>query len=219
MDNERKPRGYWTYDKCKELASTCKSRLEMKNKSRQAYDVSRKNKWLEDFFGDKTRNSRGYWNDYEICRTEAMKYSCVSDFVKGNCSAYYSARRNKWVRIFFPYKKGGLPSSYTYKTCKELALKCKSRTEFYKRYRQAWQISKDNLWLNDFTWFNKNNTYNAAKPIAQIDPNNGEIIKVFPSILDAERELKLSRIIRKIKKDNNTLVGGFRWEIFDCHND
>ena len=43
--------------------------------------------------------------------------------------------------------------------------------------------------------------------------------KVFPSILDAERELKLSRIIRKIKKDNNTLVGGFRWEIFDCHND
>ena len=43
--------------------------------------------------------------------------------------------------------------------------------------------------------------------------------KVFPSILDAERELILSRIIRKIKKDNNTLVGGFRWEIFDCHND
>lgn len=75
------------------------------------------------------------------------------------------------------------------------------------------------LWLNDFTWLNKNNTYNAAKPIAQIDPHNGEIIKVFPSILDAERELKLSRIIRKIKKDNNTLVGGFRWEIFDCHND
>ena len=45
MDNERKPRGYWTYDKCKELASTCNSRSEMKYKSKQAYEVSRKNKW------------------------------------------------------------------------------------------------------------------------------------------------------------------------------
>ena len=214
MVNKRKQRCYWNYDTCKELASTCNSRSDMKYKSKQAYEVSRKNKWLEDFFDDKTRNSPGYWNNYDICQIEAMKYSCISDFVKGNSSAYNSARRNQWLKIFFPQRKCGLLSKYTYKTCKELALKCKSRTEFYKMYRQAWQISKDNLWLNDFTWLNftKKNNSNAAKPIAQINPRDGKIIKVFPSVTEAKRELKLSDITHKLKKNHNSLIGGFRWE-------
>lgn len=106
MVNKRKQkRGYWNYDTCKELASTCNSRSEMKYKNKQAYDVSRKNKWLEEFFDDKTRNRPGYWNDFDICQTEAMKYSCRSEFQKGNSSAHHSARRNKWLKIFFPNKK------------------------------------------------------------------------------------------------------------------
>lgn len=379
MMSKRKHRGYWNYDTCKELASTCNSRSEMKYKNQQAYDVSRKNKWLEEFFGTKTQKMPVYWNNYDICQTEAMKYSCSSEFEKGNSSAYHSARRNKWLKIFFPNKKKpGLPSKYTYEKCKELALKCKSRTDFAKRYHQAWTISKDNLWIDDFTWlrnihiftdkidtvysyefnelnavyigrtidiisrdkyhrgfkkyvgsnkdsvyrfakenncdipqvkilknnitieegceledyyknkykkegwkvlnkaqtgkgsssvgntgiyrhtieeflevakkyttrtqfargddtwynygrhkgwldkctwfipssilYSKSNKTHTAKPIAQIDPYNGEIIKVFPSITEAERELKLSHIDRKLKKDNSRLIDGFRWE-------
>lgn len=48
MEEVRKPAGYWTYDRCRELASSCKTRKEFFNKKGFAYEVARKNGWLDD---------------------------------------------------------------------------------------------------------------------------------------------------------------------------
>jgi hypothetical protein len=48
MEEKRKPKGYWTYEKCKELASYCKARQEFFNKKGFAYEIARKNGWLDD---------------------------------------------------------------------------------------------------------------------------------------------------------------------------
>ena len=40
----------WTYEACKQLASESKGRLDFRRKSSTAYNVSWRNKWLDDFF-------------------------------------------------------------------------------------------------------------------------------------------------------------------------
>lgn len=46
---ESKPRGYWTYERCKEVAANCSSRRDFKDKYSTAYDVARRKGWLGDF--------------------------------------------------------------------------------------------------------------------------------------------------------------------------
>ncbi len=91
---------------------------------------------------------------------------------------------------------------------------CNSRKEMNEKYHfELIQAEKKNL-IRYAPWYNEKiaNARKFTKPIAQIDPRKGEIIKVFSSIAEAERELKLNYIGRKLKKDNNSLIGGFRWE-------
>ena len=43
----------WTYEKCKQLASESKGRVDFRRKSSSAYSAAWKNKWLDDFFPNK----------------------------------------------------------------------------------------------------------------------------------------------------------------------
>ena len=45
-----KPNGFWNYDNCKEEAKKYKTRNEFQKGSSGAYNVARKNKWLDDFY-------------------------------------------------------------------------------------------------------------------------------------------------------------------------
>ena len=45
-----KPNGYWTYETCMEESKKYKSRNEFQKGSSGAYDVARRNGWLDDFF-------------------------------------------------------------------------------------------------------------------------------------------------------------------------
>jgi len=49
-DPDKKPNGYWTYDKCKKAANTCKTRSEYAKKYNTAYNLSNFNGWLDEFF-------------------------------------------------------------------------------------------------------------------------------------------------------------------------
>ena len=44
----RKPKGYWTFEKCKEDALKFNTRLEFKNNSQTTWLICRKNNWLDD---------------------------------------------------------------------------------------------------------------------------------------------------------------------------
>ena len=53
-----KPKNYWNYETCKEESLKYKTRFEFqKNKSR-AYNISWKNKWLDEFFPIKKKNMK-----------------------------------------------------------------------------------------------------------------------------------------------------------------
>lgn len=48
--NTIQPKSYWTYDVCKKEASKYKNRAKFKKEANAAYLVSKKQKWLEEFF-------------------------------------------------------------------------------------------------------------------------------------------------------------------------
>ena len=99
----QKEPGYWNnYKNSKEEASKYSSRNEFCKNCRCAYNVAKKNGWLDEFFGELLRKEPGYWQNYENCKEEAQKYSSRSEFCKGSSGAYEVAWKNKWLDEFFP---------------------------------------------------------------------------------------------------------------------
>jgi hypothetical protein len=75
---------------------------------------------------------------FENCQKEALKYKTRSEFIENSPGAYAAARQNNWMQIYdhMVYKK--LPKgTWTYESCKQAALQCKTRTEFSKIYGAA----------------------------------------------------------------------------------
>ena len=99
---DRKPRGYWqNYEHCYEEAKKYNSTIEFENNSGGAYNASLKNGWLKDFtWFVQTVKPNGYWQNYDNCKAEAMKYTSRSEFVRGCGSAYNSALDNGWIDGF-----------------------------------------------------------------------------------------------------------------------
>ena len=54
---KQKPTNYWNYERSKEAASNYPTRMDFKNNISSAYNASKKNKWLDDFFPNKSK----YW--------------------------------------------------------------------------------------------------------------------------------------------------------------
>ena len=97
MKESKKPNGYWTKEKCKEISITCKTKNELYNKYAVVYGVIIKNRWndLMSHFIE-IRKPNGYWTK-EKCREEALKYEKRLEFQKKSSRAYSISRKNKWL--------------------------------------------------------------------------------------------------------------------------
>lgn len=104
MKTQKKPSGYWSYKKCKEAASKCKTRFEFSRKYSRAYNLSVKNDWLKDFDMKKAYHTYTIWN-YDVCKNLASNCVRRSDFYKKHSGAYNASIRNKWINDFFPNTK------------------------------------------------------------------------------------------------------------------
>jgi len=94
-----KKRGYWTKEKCAELARQCSSRKELSEKSRACYTTSHRKGWLDEIcshMATKKRARPNHWTK-DNCLKEALKYSIRSEFEKNNLGAYTRARRENWL--------------------------------------------------------------------------------------------------------------------------
>lgn len=100
---EYRPRGYYTYEVCGELAKKFKRRSHMCKSEYQCYETIKKNGWLELLSHMEYGNSRYniIW-DYERTKEEASKYSRRVDFLNNSLGAYKASLRNKWLDDFFP---------------------------------------------------------------------------------------------------------------------
>ena len=151
---DRKPRGYWTYERCYEEAKNCSTRKEFETLNGVAYNVSSKNGWLDEWFGKNTKKPMGYWDNYDNCKKEALKYKTRGEFSKTNTGAYLRALQHGWLDEWFGEDTAQKPSGYwDYDHCYEEAKKYNSRTEFMTKASGAYSKAKDNGWLNDYDWF------------------------------------------------------------------
>ncbi len=141
----------WTKTKCYNEALNCNSRTDFAKKSSSAYAKALKNGWINDYFWFNEENHKKWTRD--ACYQEAKKYRSKGEFCKENHSAYQVASKNKWLDDYFWFLKV-VPKhphwKWKYESCKEEALKCSSRSEFARKAKGAYEVSRINKWLDEF---------------------------------------------------------------------
>ena len=154
----------WNHDTCYEEAKKYKSKAEFEKKASGAYNVARREGWLVDYIWFKKPT---HWNkkwNRDTCRREAAKYKSRGDFCENASGAYNVARKNGWLDDYSWFVSGKEIASekrrkWNYDTCREEAINYKSRSEFAKGSKTAYQVARKNGWLKDYTWFvNKRTT-------------------------------------------------------------
>jgi hypothetical protein len=98
MEIVNRPKEYYSFDKCKELALSCKTRTEFLKSYNSAYHIASDNGWLDKICEtyEVIRTPKGYWTKI-LCLDDASKYSRPSDWKKNSGSAYSVALRNGWL--------------------------------------------------------------------------------------------------------------------------
>ena len=153
-DKKSKPNGYWNYEQCFREAKKYNSKSEFRKFSGSAYSSALKNKWMPNytwFVRPVPFNKK--WT-YETCYKEALKYQTKKEFQKKSSGAYSAAYDNKWLPDYTWFVKFSKPMGYwNYETCYEEAKKYESRGEFSVKCVSAYDVSRKNEWLDDYTWF------------------------------------------------------------------
>ena len=110
MDYIFKPNGYWTYDKCKEVTLKYNDRRIFNKEQNSIYTVIQKEGWddlLEHMVwttpNGNIRYPKGYFEDKESAREEALKYKTRTE-LQTNCHyAYRTILNNGWGDELFSH--------------------------------------------------------------------------------------------------------------------
>lgn len=152
----------WTKKECYNEARKYHSRTEFSNNCQSAYTKSLQKGWINDYFWFSTLGNKKW--TYETCYDEALKYKTRSEFEKGNHPAYQVASQNKWLEKYYWFVKPihiNKPRKWTYESCRLVAQRCNSRSEFVKRNKGAYEASRKNGWLDEFIPQKKLNQYSV----------------------------------------------------------
>lgn len=142
----------WNKNECQKITQTMKNRNEFLHKYPSAYKYSKKNGWLDEWFGKNLTMPPKYWN-YNRCKEIAQTCEDAKAFKeKVSNWAYFVADHKGWLDEWFvrnnPYK----PRNYwnNKERCQEVALLCKNKSEFQRKYHAAYKNSIKNHWLGEF---------------------------------------------------------------------
>ena len=167
----------YNYDICFELAKDCDDRTEFKADYPQAYRVSLKKGWINDFIWFKdgkivgADKRRKY--DYQICYKEAKKYKTITEFEEGSKGACIAARKNGWMKDYTWFTLLW-QEKWNKETCFEEAKKYATLEGFIANSGTAYATACKKGWIDDYdwlqrkrtrrgTWQNYDNCYNEAK--------------------------------------------------------
>jgi hypothetical protein len=90
----RKPTGYWTYERCKDIALTCNKRFELEKKNSSVYNKILREKWVE-LFSHMVNKHRNLTK--ELCTEIAKPFNTRIKFERFDKSAYEKARKSGWL--------------------------------------------------------------------------------------------------------------------------
>jgi len=92
-----------------------------------------------------------YWNDFVLCKAEALKYQTRKEFGINSSSAYNAARRNGWLDTICGHMQSNRVKQghwESFQNCQSEALKYKTKSQFSKGSPGAYQSAYLNGWLN-----------------------------------------------------------------------
>ena len=141
-----------TKDHCIISALKCETQKEFREKYSREYRYSYKNNFIKEccFHMITVKKPNKYWTK-EKCQEEALKYNRRTDFQKYSHSANSIAVSNKWMDEICSHMEllKHHEDYCTKEKCQELALNCKSRSEFHTKYYAAHKYATKNNWLNE----------------------------------------------------------------------
>lgn len=91
----------WNYEACKNEAIKYRNISEFKKENQSAYNASRKNGWLTDFFSYSKR-SDGYWNKYENCKKAFNECRNAKELIKKYGGCYNAIKKNNFTDLKYP---------------------------------------------------------------------------------------------------------------------
>ena len=111
----------WTCDTCMKEARKYLCRDDFRKASPGAYNVARKNNWLDSYEWFNTKKKpKGYWT-MERCEEESKKYKSRTEFMRGTPAAYSTASKHSWIDKYtwlldrrLDIVKGKIDSVYVY---------------------------------------------------------------------------------------------------------
>jgi len=159
---KRKPKGYWTKDRCINVAHLCFSRSEFKSKYNQAWNLCRQKGWMKEACSHMVNKSKpkGYWQDYNICFEAAKQCITASEFERRFPQAYRVAIIKGWRNDYSWFQSGRdlfalKETKWTKETCLEESKKYNNRSDFKKGSAGAYQKALRNGWIDDYVWLEK----------------------------------------------------------------
>lgn len=132
------------------------------------------------------------WTE-ENCREESKKYKNRREFNKMNSAAYKKSKKMGWIDSFTWLESStSVPYGYwkSYNNCLEESKKYKSRREFWKGSRAAYQEASKNQWLDDFTWLKDYKTLDKD----QIDC-------VYKYVFLEQKTVYIGRTVDRVSRD------------------
>ncbi|MEZ8773781.1 GIY-YIG nuclease family protein, partial [Vibrio sp. 10N.247.310.17] len=147
-----------TKEQCADFALSYSHRVDFMKGKASAYHRARVKGWLDDICKhmapSRLQYPKGYWDQIENCRKEALKYSSRASFMRGSRSAYNASIKpyNDWLDEVCshmpPPKETQTRTSWTKESCIREAQKYKTRSEFRKHCHTGFNAANDNGWLD-----------------------------------------------------------------------
>jgi len=170
----KKPKGYWTKEKCQEEALKYTTKNDFRNGSISAYNSSVINDWKDEICSHmiiKEKHPNNYWT-FEKCQEEALKYSNRKEFKKHSYKAYVASIDHKWLDDLDIAGPIHHPKNYwTYEICQREAQKYINRSDFEKHSNGAYQKASRSGWKDEICSHMKvkGNRYNRCIYVVEFD--------------------------------------------------
>ena len=159
--------GKWSYDACNEVALECHSLSEFKRVNGAAYEAARINGWLKNYtwFANTSelisnklkivRDKDRIWTR-DKCYELALTCKTPSEFQSKSHRAYVASKEYGWFDDYTWFVSGFSligPLKWTKDACREIAITCKTKTEFKNKNGSAYASASKNGWLDEYDWF------------------------------------------------------------------
>ena len=138
---DRKPSGYWTLERCKNVCKGYDSQVDLMRDHRDVYAAIKWHGWQNECFvpmkGRKKPN--GFWT-LAKCKNEASMYDSPADMKRGSPKAYNAMKFHGWYEVCCAEMKNRRVSNnfWNEERIIDVILTTKSRTEFQSYYPGAY---------------------------------------------------------------------------------